>query len=51
MAENGAEKRKADEMTADSVEVPLTELQELAEKGGKQAALKDDWIMLAHTCS
>lgn len=35
MAENGAEKRKADEMTADSVEVPLAELQELAEKGGE----------------
>lgn len=34
MADNGAEKRKADEMSADSVEVPLSELQDLAEKGG-----------------
>ena len=36
MSENGVEKRKADEMMADSVEVPLSELQELAEKGGEQ---------------
>lgn len=36
MAGNGAEKRKADEMMADSVEVPLAELQELAAKGGEQ---------------
>lgn len=41
MAENGAEKRKADEMTADSVEVPLAELKELAEKGGEQKGAVD----------
>lgn len=38
MAGNGAEKRKADEMTADSVELPLAELKSLAEKGGEQEA-------------
>lgn len=32
---NGGEKRKADEMTADSVELPLAELKSLAEKGGE----------------
>lgn len=38
MAGNGAEKRKADEMTADSVQVPLAEVKDLAEKGGENAA-------------
>lgn len=36
MAKNGTEKRKADEMAEDSVEVPLAELKELAEKGGER---------------
>lgn len=36
MAEIGAEKRKADEMTADSVEITVAELNELAEKGGER---------------
>eukprot|EP00752_Nemacystus_decipiens_P013897 g12336.t1 len=42
MAENGAEKRKADEMTADSVDVPLAELQELAEKGVKNLGYDEE---------
>lgn len=48
MAENGAEKRKADEMTADSVEVPLAELKELAAKGGEQTK---DHAPSISTCS
>lgn len=34
---NGGEKRKADEMVSDSVEVPLAELREVAEKAGEEA--------------
>lgn len=34
---NGGEKRKADEMASDSVEVPLEELREVAEKAGEEA--------------
>lgn len=35
MAGHGAEKRKADEISADSIEVPLAEVKDLAEKGGE----------------
>ena len=34
---NGGEKRKADEMASDSVELPLAELREVAEKAGEEA--------------
>lgn len=36
----GGEKRKAEEMASDSVEVPLAELREVAEKAGREARMR-----------
>lgn len=41
MDQNGGEKRKADEMVADTVEVPLGELRDVAEKAGEGKTWKD----------
>lgn len=41
----GGEKRKADEMASDSVEVPLAELREVAEKAGEEAEATSKWAM------
>lgn len=47
MAGNGMEKRKADEMTSDSVEVPLAELRDVAAKAG-EIAQEDNTSNLSH---
>lgn len=45
MDATGGEKRKADEMASDSVEVPLADLREVAEKAGEKAEAASAWAM------